>query len=117
MHIDEFREYCMEKPGVTEEFPFDATTLVFKVCGKMFALTDLEDEFAIALKCDPEYAVELREKFPNIKGAYHMNKTHWNTIYEAAQTDETLLKKLINHSYDLVVARLPLKVRNELFKK
>ena len=112
MHIDEFREFCLSKPGVTEGFPFDATTLVFKVGGKMFALTDLEDEFAVALKCDPEYAVQLREKYPNIKGAYHMNKTHWNTIYEAAVFEEQLLKDLINHSYDLVFRSLPRKTKD-----
>ncbi len=114
MHIDEFREFCLWKTGVTEGFPFDATTLVFKVGGKMFALTDLEDEFAVALKCDPEYAVQLREKYPNIKGAYHMNKTHWNTIYQAAEFEEQLLKDLINLSYDLVFRSLSRKVKNTI---
>jgi predicted DNA-binding protein (MmcQ/YjbR family) len=116
MQIDEFREYCISKPGVTEEFPFDATTLVFKVAGKMFALTDLEEEFAVALKCDPDYAVELRELYPNIQGAYHMNKTHWNTIYEAAVFDEKLLMKLIDHSYELVFFSLPRKIRDTFQK-
>ncbi len=114
MHIDEFREFCLSLPGVTEEFPFDATTLVFKVGGKMFALTDLEEEFALALKCDPEYALELRAEYSNIRGAYHMNKTHWNTIYQAAFVDERLLKSLIKLSYDLVFAGLPSKLRREI---
>lgn len=116
MHIDEFREYCMSMPGVTEEFPFDETTLVFKVGGKMFALTDLEDEFAIALKCDPDYAVELRASYSNIRGAYHMNKTHWNTVYDAALLDEKLLISLIKHSYDLVFNGLTRKLQNEIRK-
>ena len=114
MHIDEFRAFCLSKPGVAETFPFDATTLVFKVGGKMFALTDLEEEFAVALKCEPNYAVELREKYPNIRGAYHMNKIHWNTIYEAAYFDEALLTELINHSYELVLQSLPRKIREEI---
>lgn len=107
MYIDQFRDFCISLPGVTEEFPFDQTTLVYKVGGKMFALTDLEDEFSVALKCDPEYALELREKYDNIRGAYHMNKTHWNTIYDAAYMDEILLKKLIIHSFELVYQKLP----------
>lgn len=115
MHIDEFRLYCLSKPGVVETFPFDEQTLVFKVSEKMFALTDLEQEFAITLKCQPEYAIYLREQYPNIRGAYHMNKKHWNTIYEAAFFDEKLLKQLIDHSYELVVQRLPQKVRAKLF--
>jgi len=114
MHIDEFREYCLAKPMVTEELPFDETTLVYKVGGKIFALTDMEEEFAIALKCDPEYAIELRQRYSNIKGAFHMNKTHWNTVYEAALMDEQLLKKLIDHSFELIVSRLPLKVRSQI---
>lgn len=99
---------------VTEELPFDESTLVFKVAGRMFALTDMESEFAVTLKCDPDYAVELREKFSHIKGAYHMNKVHWNTVYDASLTDEQLLKDLIDHSYDLVVLKLPLKIRKQI---
>lgn len=114
MNIEEFREYCLQKPGVTECFPFDETTLVFKVGGKMFALTDLNDEFAIALKCEPDYAIELREKHSNIQGAYHMNKTHWNTIYEAERFDVELLKKLIDLSYNLVFKGLSKKIKAEI---
>jgi predicted DNA-binding protein (MmcQ/YjbR family) len=113
MHIDEFRDYCLAKQIVTEELPFDETTLVYKVGGKMFALTDMEDEFAVTLKCDPDYSAELREKHSNIRGAYHMNKRHWNTIYEAAYMDEQLLKKLIDHSYELIVSGLPKKLRSQ----
>jgi predicted DNA-binding protein (MmcQ/YjbR family) len=116
MHIDKFRDFCILLPGVTEEFPFDQTTLVYKVGGKMFALTDLEDEFSVTLKCDPEYATELREKYENIRGAYHMNKTHWNTIYDAAYVDEKLLTKLIIHSYELVYHKLPSRVKAEIIQ-
>lgn len=114
MDIELFREYCLSLPMVTEEFPFDETTLVFKVAGKMFALTDLEQPFAIALKCQPEYAIELREHHANIQGAYHMNKKHWNTVYDAAIMDDSFLKQLIDLSYKLVAAGLPLKFRREL---
>lgn len=110
MHIESFREYCLAKPGVTEEFPFDITTLVFKVGGKMFALTDLEDEFAVTLKCDPEYSTVLQELHPQITGAYHMNKKHWISVLEATSFDENLLKKLIDDSYGLVFKSLPKRI-------
>jgi predicted DNA-binding protein (MmcQ/YjbR family) len=107
MNIEEFREYCISKPGVTEEFPFDANTLVFKVMGKMFALTDLVDEFSLNLKCDPERAIELREQFPAIKPGYHMNKAHWNTLMMDGSLSQKLILELIDHSYQLVVDKLP----------
>ncbi|PLW93948.1 MAG: hypothetical protein C0592_04510 [Marinilabiliales bacterium] len=110
MNIETYREYCMAKAGVTEEFPFDDVTLVFKVGGKMFALTGLNHDFAITLKCDPEYAVELREKYPNIEGAYHMNKMHWITVSDVEQFDDKLLKILIDGSYELVYKSLTKKV-------
>jgi predicted DNA-binding protein (MmcQ/YjbR family) len=114
MHIESFREYCLSKPGVTEEFPFDITTLVFKVGGKMFALTDLEDEFAVSLKCDPEYSITLQELHPQIAGAYHMNKKHWISVSEASSIDEKLLKKLIDESYELVFKSLPRKISSAI---
>ena len=114
MNIEEFREYCLSKPGVTEGFPFDESTLVFKVMGKMFALTDLVDAFALNLKCDPERAVQLREEYDAIKPGYHMNKKHWNTILVDGSMSDKLLRELTDHSYDLVVAGLPKKVREEL---
>lgn len=107
MNIEEFREYCISKPGVTEDFPFDANTLVFKVMGKMFALTDLVDEFSLNLKCDPERAIELREQFPAIRPGYHMNKAHWNTIMMDGSLNQKLILELIDHSYQLVVDKLP----------
>lgn len=107
MNIEEFRNFCISKKMVTESFPFNATTLVFKVAGKMFALTDINPPFQINLKCNPEQALELREKHSCIIPGYHMNKKHWNTInIDGTLTDE-FLKKLINHSYDLVVESLP----------
>lgn len=114
MHIESFREYCLSKHGVTEEFPFDITTLVFKVGGKMFALTDLEDEFAVSLKCDPEYIITLQELHPQIAGAYHMNKKHWISVSEASSIDEKLLKKLIDESYELVFKSLPRKISSAI---
>ena len=79
MNIEEYREYCIGKPGVTEGFPFDLNTLVFKVMGKMFALTNVDLFVSINLKCDPDYAIELREQYEGIKPGYHMSKKHWNT--------------------------------------
>ena len=80
MDIDLYRIYCLEKPGVTEEFPFDNRTLVFKVCGKMFSLLDIESFDSINLKCEPEKAMQLREQYPSVIPGYHMNKKHWNTV-------------------------------------
>ena len=114
MNIEEFREYCIRKPMVTEEFPFDETTLVFKVAGKMFALTDLEEDFKVNLKCDPELAVELRERYPCVLPGYHMNKKHWNTVVVDGSVSDEVLREWIDNSYDLIVAGLPKKIREEL---
>jgi predicted DNA-binding protein (MmcQ/YjbR family) len=116
MNIEQLREYCIQKKGVTEEFPFDEETLVFKVMGKIFAMTNLEGEWELALKCDPEKAVELREQYPAIRPGYHMSKIHWNTIAMDGSLSERLILELIDYSYELVVAKLPLKIRNEWFK-
>ncbi len=116
MNIEEVREYCLSKKNVTEHFPFDEVTLVFKVLGKMFALIPTDEaELSINLKCNPEYAMELRAKYEEISAGYHMNKTHWNTIHCKGKITDELLKKLINHSYDLVVESLPKKVREANF--
>jgi len=114
MNIEEFREYCISKPGATEEFPFDETTLVFKVAGKMFALTDLEDDFKISIKCDPEKAIELREQYPDsVMPAYHMSKKHWNMIYIDGRIPDNKLFEWIDDSYKLVIGKLPkLKQKN-----
>ena len=117
MNIEEFRDYCLSKNMVTEEFPFDKTTLVFKVAGKMFALTDIEDDFSINLKCDPEKAVELRELYPCILPGYHMSKKHWNTIIIDGSINDQMLYEWIDHSYELVVMGLPKKIRVGLTTK
>lgn len=113
MNIEEFREYCLSKPHTTEGFPFDETTLVFKVAGKMFALTNIDLFESTNLKCDPEKAEELREQYPDyIFPGYHMNKKHWNTV--SVELEDKLLVELINHSYELVYKSLPKKTRLEL---
>ena len=113
MFLDDLRNHCIAKPGVTEGFPFDKSTLVFKVFGKMFALVDVDVFETINLKCDPEKAVELRESHQGIQPGYHMNKTHWNSVYLNEDVSDQLLVELIDHSYELVYASLPKKVRNE----
>lgn len=116
MHIESFREYCLSKLAVSEEFPFDKHTLVFKVANKMFALSGLDHEFAITLKCDPSYSLELQEYYPQIKGAWHMNKKHWITVSNAVDFDDELLKKLIDASYELVFASLTRKIQAQFTK-
>jgi len=106
MNIESFREFCLSKPGTSESFPFDENTLVFKVAGKMFALTDLADDFSINLKCDPEKCIELREHYDCAKPGYHMSKKHWNTILIDGSVDDKLLKEWIDLSYNLVVLSL-----------
>lgn len=107
MHIEAFRDYCLSKKGVEEAFPFDKVTLVFKVMGKMFAITGLDnDVFEVNLKCDPDYAIELREEYEDIRAGWHMSKKHWNTVIFENDLSEDLLIKLIDHSYDLVVKKL-----------
>lgn len=115
MNIEEYRTYCLSKPCVTEHFPFDQTTLVFKVKGKMFALSGLERlPPQINLKCDPERSIELREQYDGlIYGGYHMNKKLWNTV-EISNLPHQLIFELIDHSYDLVVAKLAKKVRESI---
>jgi len=107
MNVEEISEYCNSKKGVTEEFPFDEETLVFKVMGKMFALIPLERiPFQINLKCDPEQAIELREIYSSVQPGYHMNKQHWNTIMIDGRLKKNLVLEWIDHSYDLVVEGL-----------
>ena len=113
MNIEEFREYCIAKKGVSEELPFGPDTLVYKVMGKIFALTGLDSEvFTVNLKCNPDRAIELREKFDYILPGYHMSKIHWNTVNgEHCPTKQ--LKELIDHSYDLVTKSFTKKQRDE----
>ncbi len=114
MNIEELRDYCLSLKGVTEDFPFDETALVFKVTGKMFCLTDLEDNFWVNLKNGPEKNIELREQFPAVKPGYHMSKKHWNTIEIDGSVPTDLLKQWINESYNLVVRGLTKKKQQEL---
>jgi len=116
MNIETIRDYCLSKQGVTECFPFDDVSLVFKVMDKMFALTSLDGDLMINLKCDPDKAIELREKYPFILPGYHMNKKHWNTVQIHSQLSIKLLQELIDHSYALVVNGLPKSKREELNK-
>ncbi len=116
MNIEELRDYCLSKKGATECFPFDETTLVFKVMGKMFALNGLERQPpAVNLKCDPERSAELREEYDGlITGAFHMNKLHWNTVELEQNIPIGLLLELIDGSYNLVVSKLTKKLKAEL---
>lgn len=115
LNVESIREYCLSKPGAEETFPFDEVTLVFKVGGKMFALLPLEKADRMNLKCDPDYAIELREKYPEeIVPGWHSNKKHWNTVIFNLGLSEKLGFHLINHSYELVVSKLPKKLREEV---
>jgi len=115
MNIEELREYCLSLKAVTEHFPFDEVTLVFKVMDKMFALIPLDNpQPQIVLKCDPDRAIELREQYENIVPAYHFNKKHWNSVIICPKLTTNILTELIVHSYDLVVSGLPKKSREEL---
>ncbi len=115
MNIESFREYCLSFPEVTEEFPFDENTLVFKVMGKIFALCDVDEFESINLKCDPVKAIELREEYPGlVEPGYHMNKKHWNTVSMQGNLPDDLIKEWIKDSYDLVVAKLPKRDREKI---
>ena len=116
MDIEAFRKYCLNLRGVEETFPFGPDTLVYKVYGKVFAITGLDaEEFNVNLKCDPERAIELREEYPEqIIPGWHMNKKHWNTVYFESGLGHHLLTELITHSYDLVFAGLPANIKKQL---
>ena len=114
MNIEELREYCLSKKGVTEGFPFNETTLVFKVAGKMFCLTNLEWDFSVNLKNDPEKNMELREHFTAVKPGYHMNKIHWNTIEIDGSIPDKQIYEFIDTSYNLIVQSLTKKKKEEL---
>ena len=115
MDLDTLREYCLAKPATEETLPFGPDALVFKVAGKMFLLIALDEQpLQFNAKCDPELAIELRERYPCVQPGYHMNKKHWNTITIDGSVSSAILKQWIDHSYDLVVKSLPAKVREEL---
>lgn len=113
MNVESAREYCLSKKAVTECLPFDEYSLVMKVMDKMFALIHLEKADSIALKCDPEYAIELRERYSAIEGAYHFNKKYWNQIRFDSDADDQLIKQMIDHSYEEVLKKFTKKLRTE----
>lgn len=102
MNIETLREYCISKKNVTESFPFDEDTLVFKTKGRIFTLVNLEGDLSINLKCNPVLAIELRERYSSVKPGYHMNKKHWNTLVLNGTMSDNEILKWIDHSYDLV---------------
>ena len=114
LDIELYRAYCISKRGVTENFPFDKKTLVFKVGGKMFSLFDIDNFKSINLKCDPEKAIQLREEFDGIKPGFHMNKKHWNTVNCDQSIQDKLILQLTDDSYNLVLESLPIKLHNEI---
>lgn len=113
MNIEEVRDYCLSLPQVTEDFPFDETTLVFRIERKIFAMVDLENTEWFVLKCDPEYALDLRERYSEISGAWHMNKKYWNQLNLFGALQDELIKHLIRHSYNEVVKKLPRRVKDD----
>ena len=114
MNIEELRDYCLLKPGATEGFPFGEDTLVFKVGNKMFLLAGLNDGNRFNAKCDPELAIELRERYTEVQPGYHMNKAMWNTVYMDGALTRKQLYEMIDHSYELIVKSLPKKIRDEI---
>lgn len=116
MNIEDIRNYCLLKKETIEDLPFDENTLVFKVQDKIYALTNLEGDLSINLKCDPEKAITLREHYEAILPGYHMNKKHWNTVKLDGSLKPPFIEQLIDHSYDLVVLKLTKNLKNELDK-
>jgi predicted DNA-binding protein (MmcQ/YjbR family) len=117
MDIEKVRNYCLKKKKTTEGFPFGEGVLVFKVMNKMFCLVNLDPPFTINLKCSPEYAVELREKYSAVTPGYHMNKTHWNTITLDGSIPDKEILSWIDHSYELIATSIPKKEQSLLKKK
>lgn len=113
MDIEQFREFCLSLPAVTEECPFGPETLVFKVKSKIFALCSISEFAEVNLKCDPEKAIELREEYSQIRGAYHMNKKHWNSV-EVLSLQKSFIEELVLHSYNLVKSGLTKKEKSEI---
>ena len=119
MNIEQLRDYCLKKKGVTDGFPFDQDTLVIKVLGKMFALFPLEKwekgEGSVNLKCDPDYSEELRAQYESIEAGWHMSKKHWNSVYiYKGELQPQFILELIDHSYDMVVKGMTKKMRESL---
>lgn len=114
MDMETLHSYCLRKPGVTDGFPFGEDTLVLKVGGKIFLLADLQNGDRMNVKCDPEHAVELREHHPEVQPGYHMNKTHWNTVFLNGTLTTKQVLEMVDESYRLVLASLPKKLQAEI---
>jgi len=117
MNIEELRNYCLSLAYTSEKLPFDENTLVFYVMGKMFCLTNIEDYSFVNLKCDPEYAIELRERYEEISPGYHMNKKHWNSVSTIGGISDSMMKSLIDDSYNLVLKGVPKKVKDSFINE
>lgn len=117
MNLHEIREFCLSLPGFSEDFPFDESTLAFRTGGKIFLLCDSVNFSSLNLKCNPEKAAELRDRYHAVKPGYHMNKTHWNTVEVPGDYPENVLKEWILHSHQLVFNSLPAKIRHNLSAK
>ncbi len=114
MNLEEFQKYCLSKNGVIEDFPFGEGTLVYKVGGKIFAITSFGKPLSVNLKCDPEEAVELRERYADVQPGYHMNKKHWNTVNFDGKISLKELKQMVDRSYELVIKGLNKNIKVEL---
>lgn len=113
MNIEEIRDYCLSLPMVTEDMPFGEDYLVLRVCGKIFACIGFERPDYFVLKCNPEYALDLRDRYAEIEAAWHWNKRHWNQLNPRGSLTDDMVKSLIRHSYGEVVAKLTKKVKAE----
>lgn len=113
MTLDNIRSYCLAKSGTTEELPFDDVTLVYKVMGKIFAIAGMDASF-INLKCDPDYALELRAQYEEVTPGYHMNKKHWISVEYTGTIPKREICQWIDNSYNLIVARLPKAQKEQL---
>jgi len=114
VNIEEIRDYCLTKPGVTEDMPFGEDTLVFRVGEKLFLLISLSQGDRFNVKCDPERAIELREQHTEVQPGYHMNKKHWNTVHTDGNLSRRQICDMIDHSYDLVLKSLPKSIREQI---
>jgi len=114
VNIEEIRDYCLAKPGVTEDMPFGEDTLVFRVGEKIFLLTSLSQGDRFNVKCDPEHAMELREQHTEVQPGYHMNKKHWNTVHTNGNLSLREICDMIDHSYELVLKSLPKNIREQI---
>ncbi|MEG1607864.1 MAG: MmcQ/YjbR family DNA-binding protein [Mucinivorans sp.] len=115
MNVEELREYCLSKRGATECAPFGDNTIVFKVGpeehGRAFALMPLDKRY-VMVKCNPQRAIALRERYPEIEAAYHMNKVHWNGVFLEGSLSDSFIRELIDHSFDMVLQGFPKRIRD-----